>query len=566
MSWQQIPISGDDPSTISSAARALSQGAQDISTKHAALGNAAVTAGAEWQGSAATTFHGVHAAASQAVGGAASAHASASKALGNYHDAVVEAHQSSHRALRTIQSSVSTYSTQASAAAGRIADEIEQALSAHPHKAKAAFPGASLVVAQLNGWSMPCIEPQLVTTEDPVAVSAGEVLASMGGMKVSSLLDGVESLSSLAPNLPGEIARAHQLESEFANDVSAAYQIAVEGYQRLDSAAGDAAQAILEAESELGADFREFAEIAYEKFGEAKDWALSTIFEGMALRDTTSATVAFQSALQMLKSGSFDKFVALDKEGFESVAKVAAKYGEDSAEALRAQLGFESKLMSELGGEIPKAFSGLGKIAPEGLAKAYGILGRAGVGLAGVADLMTIFTSHEEGYSGAAWTTDRVMSGLNLAGLGAAEFGASAATLLGADAAVSWVPVVGEVVVGGTALYLAGDFIYHHREQIAHAAEWVGTHTAHLAVDAAHGAETVLNDVGQGELALGKTAVTGAEDAAKGIASGAVKTAGAVASTAANVADTAANAAGDVASGAVSTAKSVGHDLNPLNW
>jgi hypothetical protein len=54
----------------------------------------------------------------------------------------------------------------------------------------------------------------------------------------------------------------------------------------------------------------------------------------------------------------------------------------------------------------------------------------------------------------------------NLAGIGAVEFGAEAATLVGLDAAVGWVPVAGQVVVVVSGLVLAGDWVYHNWDTV----------------------------------------------------------------------------------------------------
>jgi hypothetical protein len=61
------------------------------------------------------------------------------------------------------------------------------------------------------------------------------------------------------------------------------------------------------------------------------------------------------------------------------------------------------------------------------------------------------------------------------------------AGLLAANAAVDWVPVAGEVVLAGTALYFAGDLIYENREAIGHALSWTGHETVHVAGDVAGG-------------------------------------------------------------------------------
>ncbi|MBO0836540.1 MAG: hypothetical protein J2P28_13675 [Actinobacteria bacterium] len=64
--------------------------------------------------------------------------------------------------------------------------------------------------------------------------------------------------------------------------------------------------------------------------------------------------------------------------------------------------------------------------------------------------------------------------------MAAADLGATATTMLGLDVALGPIPGVGEVVLGGTALYMAGDLIYQNREVIGHALDTAGTDVAHV--------------------------------------------------------------------------------------
>jgi hypothetical protein len=54
----------------------------------------------------------------------------------------------------------------------------------------------------------------------------------------------------------------------------------------------------------------------------------------------------------------------------------------------------------------------------------------------------------------------------NLVGIGAVEFGAEAAALVGLDAAVGWVPVAGQIVLVVSGLVLAGDWVYHNWDTV----------------------------------------------------------------------------------------------------
>lgn len=46
--------------------------------------------------------------------------------------------------------------------------------------------------------------------------------------------------------------------------------------------------------------------------------------------------------------------------------------------------------------------------------------------------------------------------------------GTTMALLAGVNGVADWVPVAGQVIMVGTGLFLAGDYIYHHRKAIGH--------------------------------------------------------------------------------------------------
>jgi hypothetical protein len=81
------------------------------------------------------------------------------------------------------------------------------------------------------------------------------------------------------------------------------------------------------------------------------------------------------------------------------------------------------------------------------------------------------------------------------------------ADLLGADAVMDVIPGVGEVAIAATGIYLAGDFLYHHRTPFrdavnasGHAIATAADATGHAATEAAdstgHAAFKAADDVG----------------------------------------------------------------------
>jgi hypothetical protein len=165
------------------------------------------------------------------------------------------------------------------------------------------------------------------------------------------------------------------------------------------------------------------------------------------------------------------------------------------------------------------------------------VLGKVGFPLALAGDALTLA-------DGQATGLDKGLSAANLAGVGLAatgtEAGGAALALVGVNAVADWIPIVGEVVVAGTAAYLAGEWIYNHWGDITN---WAG--------DAGHALATGYHDASQfvGNVTTDAQNLvnTGLHDA-QHLASGAV------------------HEGEKVLSGAGSVAKSAVSDLNPLNW
>lgn len=117
------------------------------------------------------------------------------------------------------------------------------------------------------------------------------------------------------------------------------------------------------------------------------------------------------------------------------------------ADSDAATASFNLWKATEAAGEcgLPKGFlAGAGHV--------FSVLGGAG-------DVMTLIDPGVENKT--EGNVLRGDAGANLAGLGAMEFGGVAAGALGLAATVGWVPVAGQIVVIGTGLFLAGDWVYH---------------------------------------------------------------------------------------------------------
>ena len=133
--------------------------------------------------------------------------------------------------------------------------------------------------------------------------------------------------------------------------------------------------------------------------------------------------------------------------------------------------------------------------APNWLKTAAGaIAGIKGVsytlsGLGLVADVGTLITPQNEGTLG--WV-DRGVAGVN-------------AGLIAADVALGGIPVVGEVALFGTGLYLAGDYFYQHWTAFRNVANDVGHATVTVADDIGHGTVQGAEEIGHGAVKAADT-------------------------------------------------------------
>jgi hypothetical protein len=102
--------------------------------------------------------------------------------------------------------------------------------------------------------------------------------------------------------------------------------------------------------------------------------------------------------------------------------------------------------------------------------------------LAVAGDVLTIAHPSQDALGGVH--LEQTMAAANLGAM--AVTAAPVAELLAANAATDWIPGVGEVVMAGTVVYLAGDLIYQNREAIGHAIDWTDHEVAHVASGVGH--------------------------------------------------------------------------------
>jgi hypothetical protein len=206
-------------------------------------------------------------------------------------------------------------------------------------------------------------------------------------------------------------------------------------------------------------------------------WAIgSTPPAGWALGQLVQNFVAYRAAVAKLPTSLVD-VVGPELDSGRLYGGVDDILGEvertvqwTAADSDAASASFNLWRATETAGEggLPAGFW-------SGAAHTFSLLGA-------VSDVATIWNPDVENS-----TEGNVLRGAaaaNLAGIGAVEFGGTAAAALGLDAAVGWVPVAGQVVVVATGLFLAGDWVYHNWDTVKQWGSDVGNFVTDTVPDA----------------------------------------------------------------------------------
>lgn len=177
------------------------------------------------------------------------------------------------------------------------------------------------------------------------------------------------------------------------------------------------------------------------------DHAVEAGTEG--LEDAVKSLASLRAERAAAQS-TLDAIEAMKSQGMEILDSVA-KEGEEAASLLARTGDLESSLAAG--------------IKSAGFLKALGGVSRVVDGAGVLADALTIISPEDKGAMG--WV-DRGAAGVNGA-------------LLVANMTMDEIPVVGEVVMIGTGVYLAGDYLYHHWTAFRNVCNTVGNATADAA-------------------------------------------------------------------------------------
>ncbi len=251
-------------------------------------------------------------------------------------------------------------------------------------------------------------------------------------------------------------------------------------------------------------------------------------------------------AYNAVKSVDPAKLKAADPEEFEKFETMTKDLEDGDMTGLHQLIQMQDNVMNNaLNGAKDAAVPGAGDSsaanaadAAEGGNSLLDTLGKVGLGLAVVGDVDTLFLNKD------ANGLDKGMAGANLAGIAAVEGGSEVAALVGLNAAADAIPIVGEVVIAGTAVYFAQEWARAHWDDIKN---W-SADAVNGIEDAGKWTETQLNNLNN---LVDHTVTTGAKDL--------VHVGEQAGHDIASAGSTLVHVGGNLGKTAV-------HDLNPMNW
>lgn len=367
------------------------------------------------------------------------------------------------------------------------------------------------------------------------ALTAAQHAATVAGQNYQSAQadygNTVSSLSANPPTGPQASAQLYRAQTAAADKLNGAFNVASTQASNACTDATNAARVCAAKLSQVAADSKD---TALHKFLDLMGGPAS-VFGALGVISQVQSAQKLYSVLEAFDHGNWDFLSKVNPKGWADVAAVESKFSSSSLEALNAQMKYMENLAGDGFTEMARAAIPIDNVTH--FSGFMDFLGKAGFPLAVAGDVLTLA-------DGRATGLDRGLSGANLAGLGLAatgtEAGGAALALVGVNAVADWIPVVGEVVVAGTAAYLAGEWIYNHWGDITN---WAG--------DAGHALATgyhdVTNFVGNVNQDAQQLVNAGLHDA-QNLGTGAV------------------HEGEKILSGAGNVAKSVVSDLNPLNW
>jgi uncharacterized protein YukE len=458
-----------DPGALSAAAGRLSTVTTDLNTQLRSTKSAVAAAVSDWRGPRTDDFRHAGAGLQMQLAGAITAVGNVSTALSAYAKALTEA-----------RAEIAEYKRQY--------DQVQSSASAQAKKSDPASASTDMIWQHAAMRQGQLVQLALGVKSD-LSQQAAKAAAAIDAETGVALPNG-GSLS------PGEIRRR------------VTSSLGVAGLQKAiangTASSGQAWTALAAAKNAVPAkDVNDDGSINWsEAAADVNDKYLGPPITAAALGTTPSAGWAFYRLVNATRAagsylgGADASYAATASE----LARLFQAGAIDSGDVAVANYVTKSVLalgyIAGPGKDLSAAQSvaGAGGIPDTG---AVGVAGKFLAGLGLVSDAITIWNPGVENKT--EGNVLRVTAGLNAAGtatvLGGEGMAAAAAGVLGVDAAVGWVPVAGQVVVIGTGLVLAGDYVYHHWDQISHGVSTAYHATTHALGSAAHAVGHVFSSI-----------------------------------------------------------------------
>lgn len=383
------------------------------------------------------------------------------------------------QSLRSAAGRLAQVGAEMDQAHGQLTDGVDRALSCWSSPAADAFGGVSRGVATacagigavhdaaaraLARYAEALEHAQQQVRQAIAALAEAESRLSRGLQTAGRALDAASAsvASDAAEQLRAAQADSRRAQADFADARTGALRLA-------ELATGDLEQAAREATGRIERLGEQLHDLTLHDVVDLLG-APNTMIELQTVGLITAGTAKGVKVFRALRGGDFAELERASAAGFGRVEAAVAAYGEDSLQALRAWYTWQGDTLPVAMKDVGHAIDAMGEV-PRGAAGILDVIGKVGLPLAALGDVLTI----ADGESSAL---DRGLSVANLGGIGAAALGTETAgtmaAIIGINAAADWVPVVGEVVIGVTAAYLAGEWAYAHRQEIVDAAKTVG--------------------------------------------------------------------------------------------
>lgn len=460
-----------DPGTLRAAAKGLMQVASDLDTQNTATKNAVATSVSDWHAPRADDFRHAGAGLQAELALATTSIERVAELLGSY-----------AAALETTQQQVASYRSQAAAAQSAADRQSSQLKPDDPEQDRifqhaAARQGSLMHEAGLAKAALVALAGKVAAQIDTETDAAVPGSAGLSPDELRRRVDSSLGVAGLQGAAAGGTLTPDQAWAVLASAQRAVPADAVEADGEVDWK-----KALTEFNDKyLGPPVSAGAAAVTPSEG----WALYRLIQNQRQVDAVAQDLrtAFSEIVGPVAHDLDNGLASLTDL---NNALIRFRQGADAVDLFGPAADSKGVLDAAKAGGLPDAgaIGALGKLA-------------AVVGVAG--DVFTLIDPGVQNpVEGGAL---RGAAGLNIVGTGMA-FAPTLAGLVGINAVADWIPVAGQIIMVGTGLFLAGDWLYHHWDEVSH---FVTDTVPHFFTS------TVPNALGDAASATGHAFVSGAK-------------------------------------------------------